>query len=310
MKPVKALLTAIGVYVAVSGIIYNEAMNRNGKLLAAVYKMQNKKHGTVSEEDERIQWTQTQSFESHTIQNKRGQKLQGWYLPADTPSDRFVLCSHGYRSTGKREFRYLSKFYHDAGFNLLLVDHVASGDSEGSFISFGYHEASDLVEWMDYLLRTFGKDIQIVLQGMSMGSSAVLMLAGSPDLPENVKFAVSDCGYSDMKAELSSALKSAKVPAHPIVDTADFIQKTFFGFPFEAVRPMNFVRQSQIPVLFIHGDADQLVSCAMSRELYEACTSEKDLLIVPGALHTMCYPTAPEAYAEKVLSFCEKYLEP
>ena len=59
---------------------------------------------------------------------------------------------------------------------------------------------------------------------------------------------------------------------------------------------------------FIHGGADDFVPCSMSRENYAACTSEKELLIIPGATHAMCYYYDTPAYAKAVTDFLKKHM--
>ncbi len=62
-------------------------------------------------------------------------------------------------------------------------------------------------------------------------------------------------------------------------------------------------------MLFIHGDADTFVPCSMVHELYNACHSEKKLVIVEGAGHVeSCYKD-PEEYEEAVRSFIFPILE-
>lgn len=56
--------------------------------------------------------------------------------------------------------------------------------------------------------------------------------------------------------------------------------------PWIAARPW---RKARFRFSFIHGSADDFVPCSMSRENYDACASEKELLVIPGATHAMSY---------------------
>lgn len=69
------------------------------------------------------------------------------------------------------------------------------------------------------------------------------------------------------------------------------------------------MRKSKVPVLIIHGEDDSFVPCEMSRRNYEACASEKELLIVPGADHGMSYVTDKETYVERFKGFLIKQFE-
>ena len=68
------------------------------------------------------------------------------------------------------------------------------------------------------------------------------------------------------------------------------------------------VKNAKVPVLFIHGATDDFVPTTMVFELYEACTSEKDLLIVDDAEHAESYKKDPASYEAKVKEFMDKYL--
>ena len=54
---------------------------------------------------------------------------------------------------------------------------------------------------------------------------------------------------------------------------------------------MDALRKNKVPVLFIHGQDDSFVPVSMTKENYEACVAPKEILIVPGAIHGMSYPT-------------------
>ena len=61
-------------------------------------------------------------------------------------------------------------------------------------------------------------------------------------------------------------------------------------------------------MLFIHGTKDDFVPTYMVHELYDACSTDKDLLLVEGAGHAESYPTDSAAYEAKVKSFIDKYI--
>ena len=56
------------------------------------------------------------------------------------------------------------------------------------------------------------------------------------------------------------------------------------------------VRRSNIPTLFIHGVADQLVPPSMMAELYEHARCPKEFLWVPRAAHAKAAGTNPILY--------------
>ena len=311
-----SLVAASATYAAVSGAVYYEVMHRKARIPNMVDKKMSEPKGkkqasdveTSKKEDERLEWIHSRQFEEHEITSDRGVKLKGYFYPAKEPTKVFVLGAHGYRSSGRGQFRFVAKGLHDMGYNLFFVDHQAAGNSEGKNISFGYHESKDLRKWVDYLVQTYGEDIEIILYGISMGSATVMLLSDDATMKPYVKFIIADCGFSSMKKELAHNLTSWKIPNQPIIATADALGKIIEGYSFKDVLPMENVKRSQYPILFIHGGADTFVPTEMVYELYDCCTSEKDLLVVPGAKHADSYVKSPSEYEEKIRSFSEKYL--
>lgn len=299
---------AAAFHLGFSAYTFYEVFGRNAKLPGKINDDIKKNDPARISVDPRVEWMHNQEFTKFTIKNDRGETLSADFLKADTDSKKFILASHGYRSRGIGEFRFISKFYHEHGYNLLLVDHIASGDSEGKYISFGHYESRDLLLWAKFLIENFGEDISIILHGVSMGCATVLMLAGNYELPENVKFVISDCGYSSAKEQFKSVLDKYHVPSKALISTVFLINKAKCGFSLSDVSPIEAVKKIKIPVLFIHGDKDGLVPLEMAKKMYNTCMTEKELLIVSGAGHAESYRKDPAAYEEKILSFTEKYI--
>jgi len=49
------------------------------------------------------------------------------------------------------------------------------------------------------------------------------------------------------------------------------------------------LKHLNVPLMIIHGGADESVPCWMAHALYDACASQKRIYIVDGALHKTCY---------------------
>ena len=69
------------------------------------------------------------------------------------------------------------------------------------------------------------------------------------------------------------------------------------------------MKNAKIPVLMIHGLDDDFVPSYMTQQGYDACTGEKELLLVEKAGHGTSFLADKEAYTSKVISFLEKHLE-
>lgn len=293
--------------------VFREIMHRNATLPEKLSKIINKKDESVpvfdASQDERAIWFEQQNFEDFEIVNARGLKLRAHLLRPENPSDIYVFASHGYRNHGKGEFNVIAKFYHDKGYNVFMVDHQAAGESDGTYIGFGYHESRDGMLWLDFMKKTFGEDIRIILHGISMGSATVMLMSGNETLPENVRFTVADCGYTSAWNQFSHNFSSMHVPVFPILNAANFFNRKISGFDFRDTDTKEAVSKAKLPMLFIHGANDDFVPTKMGSQLYAFCGSaHKELYIAPEAAHAESYVMQTEEYEAKINSFIEKFI--
>ena len=251
-------------------------------------------------------------YERHYITNERGHKLVGYLVKPEKESKTYVFCSHGYRNEGKREWCSFFKHYvEELGYNMFFVDHQCAGESEGEYIGFSSFESKDSLKWIEYMNETFGKDIQIILHGVSMGSTTVMLMTGSGKLPENVRFTIADCGFTSALDEFKYKLKGWGVPENPVVPIICEMNKRRAGYDFQTdTNALEAVSKAEIPMLFVHGGADKFVPTYMVGELFDACSAPyKDRIIIDGAGHGESYYVGKEVYEQKMDEFIEKFIK-
>lgn len=308
-----ALGTAAGAFYATAQLTHTLVMD-NTKKLPFKFKSDS---ALVPVEIERMMpeiragraWLEQQEITIHTMVNKHGQKLTGYYIPPKADSDVIVFFCHGFKGNGKQDVCLFGEQYAERfGYGIFSVDHTGSGESEGQYAGFCYLEALDGVEWLRYLNRTF-PDKQIILHGGSMGGATVLRMTGEPDLPENVKFAIDDCGFTSALDEFSYVLKKNHAPVHPLAEIFNHINIKKAGYDLRDASAIDAVRRSHTPTLFIHGEKDNFVPAYMAQQLYDACAAEKELVIVKDATHELSAAYDPDLYFGKIQEFSDKYLD-
>lgn len=214
---------------------------------------------------------------------------------------------HGYRSRATTDFCGINVLVRELGHNTLLVDQRAHGESGGKTISFGIKERLDCLDWINYTLDRFGKDTKIILSGLSMGAATVLM-ASELELPQNVVGIMADCPYSSPKDIIKQECGKMGLPpklAYPFVRLGGMI---FGGFDPSSATAKSAVGKAKVPILIIHGEADDFVPCSMSREIIDACASDKTLITIPLAGHGISYITDRPLYEKSVEEFLKKIL--
>ncbi len=299
-------LTAYGLATAANEALFNRNITFSQEFGQKMSGCDNSHLGEFLENN--LKWLEAHGYERHFIVSDKGYRLTGYLVKPEKESDVYVFGAHGYRSNGKREFSKFVQYYIEKGYNVFLPDHVASGESEGTWCTFGYNEREDCMKWLGYLAATFGSDIKIILHGVSMGSATVCMMSGRDDLPENVKFTVADCGFTKAEDFFNWKIQNLGIKfSKPITKGVILAGKINHCFDLFDVSPVDSVKKAKVPMFFVHGEKDALVPSFMCCELYENCASEmKEILLVPEADHAQAFIHGRKEYAETIDRFAEQ----
>ncbi|MBY7142966.1 alpha/beta hydrolase [Virgibacillus sp. NKC19-3] len=255
------------------------------------------------------EWNQNQDFEPIEMTSYDGLKLQGYFLEAEEPTNKTVVLAHGYLGGASDMGLYGQYYYEELGYNIFTADLRGHGDSEGDYIGFGWHDRLDYADWVDLLVEKQGPETEIVLHGVSMGAAAVLMASGE-DLPDNVKAIVADSPYSSVYDLFAYQLdRMFHLPAFPVLPSTSFVTNMRAGYTLTEASALDQVKETDIPILYIHGNADTFVPTAMTKELYENTNSDADIVMFDEASHGEAFVTQKDKYVEKMKSFLTKYME-
>ncbi len=237
------------------------------------------------------EWVETTSFD--------GLKLAGRYYEV-SPGGPLALCFHGYKSTAMKDFSGGARYFLDHGINALIVDQRAHGESEGSVISFGINERHDVVSWCEWARGRFG-NVPFYLVGVSMGAATVL-LSADLDLPDNLKCIMADCPYASPREIIKTVAGYMHIPGWTII-FAIIGAKLFGHFDLTDISAVKTVSKSKVPVLIIHGLADDFVPEQMSAEIAAANPGIVTRVTVEGAGHAMSYMVDKEKYTRAIDEF-------
>ena len=241
------------------------------------------------------------------LENGKNEMLHAHIIPAKAATHKWAVVVHGYTSRPRNMARQ-GKHFSDMGYNVLLPYMRAHRASEQRHCSMGYFEKYDVISWINYIVST-DQDAEIVLLGTSMGGATVMLVSGEA-LPQNVKCIVADCGYTSCWEEYRTQIKNVlHLPAFPFLNAANSYSRLVLGWNFKKCSPLESVKRSITPTLFIHGEEDKFVPYSMMGELFDACAAPKDMLSVPGAEHDMSCAMHPELYWPKIEAFIAEYIK-
>lgn len=292
-------------------ILFNRVIPRQDSVRVDISEMADaEKWKVYIEEIHRVKALLLERGSEHvTIKSRDGLALHANVYPAEQPANRTAVLFHGYTSNGFNDCSNMGEYFAERGYNVIIVDNRAHGESEGKYIGFGILDRFDCVRWLEYANERFGDHTELVLYGVSMGGSTVLMAAGTEGFPKNVKAVIADCAFTAPYDVFKHILRrDYHLPPHPIMDINDRMCRRKAGYGFRDYSTLTSVRKGACPILFIHGKDDLFVPAYMSRLNYEACTGEKELLMMDNAGHAAAQYENPALYKETCDRFLEKYL--
>ena len=234
--------------------------------------------------------------------------LTGYYVTNGSNNKKVVILHHGYHSDHMSMTPY-GKMYYELGYDLLFVDSRNCGKSEGKYTTFGVKEARDIEKWIDQLVFMKGKNIEIILSGVSMGA-VISILAANTESGKYLKAVVSDCAYTSFNAQMEYMLKKDMIKNNFLKKFSKLIIALmnigvflYCGFDLRKSSPIEAVSTSKIPTLFIHGTADELVPYSMGEELFEKATCTKELVSFEDVGHARSINKEYEKYKKVVSDF-------
>ena len=219
---------------------------------------------------------------------------------------------HGYTGVPEETAKWAHR-YARLGFTVLVPSQRAQDLSEGRYVGMGWLERNDLLNWIDLIVSS-DPDARILLYGGSMGAATVMMTTGDPRLPRNVVSAIVDSGYTSARMVFIDNLRHSSHLPKPLaavcVDAAGLFCKHYAGYDFSEATCLQSLRHTVIPMLFIHGEQDDIVSSRFLKINYEACSSiDREKLMIPDARHMEASVVDPELYWNTVNTFIKRAFE-
>ena len=218
------------------------------------------------------------------------ENISGWWLPNAKQEEKaigdrkVILYLHGNGKNISANASHANRLMR-MGFSVLVIDYRGYGKSEGGFPSESSVYTDAQTAW-DYLMQKGFKPSQVIIYGHSLGGAITIDLATKhPD----VSGIIVDASFTS------------------IPDMASLDPK-FRIFPIDLLIHQRFdsigkVRSLTMPVLYIHGTADEVIPSVMSQRLYDATISKKKLVFIPNGGHNTNAETNETLYRDSILSF-------
>lgn len=293
-----ATVTAAAAYGTASYVVFRNAFDAANSLYL------NRRPAAGPADEEKAAWFSHSDKEDEFIDSFDGLKLHGLKVFNHPDAARWVIIVHGLCSEAADMLDAMWEFDH-RGFNILAVDQRGFGMSEGRYSTLGWLEHYDLINWINHLVSQDEK-AQIVLYGVNLGAAAVINAVGDY-IPPQVRCAVEDGSWSGLREIILQMIRrDLDVDGRLVLPGVDVLSKNLLHFAIDDIDMRRQLKQADVPILFTHGEEDQVVPASMLFDCYYACASEKDLYVDHEAGFNEAARDA--AYWNAVFNFTEKYI--
>jgi alpha-beta hydrolase superfamily lysophospholipase len=234
-------------------------------------------------------------FETIFIQSNK--KLACWKIKADSAKG-VVILFHGY--VGKKsDMLDRAYVFLDHHYDVLMVDFMGSGGSEGNSTTVGFREAQQVKDCYDHIKGTGEKNI--FLFGTSMGAAAILKCLNDHLIQPSA--VLLECPFGSMYQTVCARFKLMGYPSFPMAGILLFwggVQNGFWAF---SHNPAEYARKVQCPAMLLYGEKDDRVSRQETLGIYSNLAGKKQLALYPECGHESYVPKDKDKWTEDVFSF-------
>lgn len=243
------------------------------------------------------------AYEDIVFTTKDDVRLVGWWMPGPAPSGdtHYILFLHGWGGNRNQSLDYAA-FLHTIGWTVFTFDFRAHGESEGSATTAGLREVWDVEAALNVVdERTGGRDVTVVLYGISMGAAAALNAASDP----RVDAVIADSGFAELgNIARNSIHEFTGLPKWPFGPLAVQFASWRVGVDVGDNRPAEAAHGLGKPVLIIQGSADSIVRPGDDGErIAESVGATATYWLVPGAVHAEAHVSHTLEYETHLIVF-------
>jgi fermentation-respiration switch protein FrsA (DUF1100 family) len=142
-----------------------------------------------------------------------------------------------------------------------------------------------------------------------MGATTVLLSLRLP-LPQNVKGVIADCGFTSPAEIIAKVGKdSFKINAKPLIPFLNLACKLLGKFSITELSTVDTVKNTDLPIMFIHGEKDTFVPCEMTKTTFKNCKDNCRMFLSREAGHGTSFLLDTEPLINELKSFLNLCIE-
>jgi dipeptidyl aminopeptidase/acylaminoacyl peptidase len=241
-----------------------------------------------------------------------GSHLEGWFAsPANANGDAVILL-HGVGDNRQGAMGFAELFLSN-GFTVLVPDSRAQGESGGDFPTYGLKESDDVHRWFDWLVMQRHPKC-IFGMGESMGAAIILQSAKTTQscavVAESSFASFRQIAYVRVGQFFHTGTWLGRVALRPAVELAFLYGRITRGVNLTDASSERSVVGSRVPILLIHGLADENIPYQQSERIRAHNPADIVLWGVPLAGHCGAVDVAPQEFNKRVLGWFTSHDRP
>jgi alpha-beta hydrolase superfamily lysophospholipase len=241
-------------------------------------------------------------YDTVTLKTESGIFIDAWYAKPDSVAKGTVILFHGIMANKGMLLPEAAEFRND-GYNVMLVDFRAHGNSGGQITTIGVKESEEVKLAYDYIFQQEEKNI--FLYGSSMGGVVVAKAMADFDLKPSGVFL--EMPFASLQSHVRARARGlgfrgfGEKPFGFLVTMWIGIERGFNGFRDQT---SCYVAKMNCPVLMQWGAADIFVLKSETDQIYNAiASSNKKLVIYDHAGHESLLQNDPVKWRSEVEKF-------
>ncbi len=236
--------------------------------------------------------------------NSHGTDIKCEYIPpipafGAAMKPKCVIHIHGLTQNRLISVRFMAVFRR-LGYASVIYDQRGFGES-GGFCTLGFYERHDAAEIVKYVRGKLGEDCIIGFHGESLGA---ITLLSALSLSDNIAFAVEDSAGTSV---YSMFRRRFHLPPFPLLSAVNLYIRRKFGVDLRTVRPIDAVRNTDTPILFLHGNKDTEIPVEECPDLYAAAKNPlSKMYIFDACAHCEAHAKYTEEYEKNITDFVKE----